>query len=38
MTPSERAAKMQSEREEQIAAAKARMAKAQERIDAAKRK
>ena len=38
MTPSERAEKMQSEREKQIADAKARTAKAQERIDAAKRK
>lgn len=37
MSPAERAEKMQAEREEQIAAAKARTAEAQTRIDAAKK-
>ena len=37
MTPAERNAKMQAEREEQIAAAKARTAAANERYDAAKK-
>ena len=37
MTPAERTAKMQQEREEQIAAAKARTEAAQERYDAAKK-
>ena len=38
ITPAERAAKMQAERDEQIAAAKARTAAANERYDAAKKK
>lgn len=37
MTPAERTAKMQQEREEQIAAAKARTEAAQEHYDAAKK-
>ena len=37
MSPSERAAKMQAARDEQIAAAKARTAAANERYDAAKK-
>lgn len=37
MSPAERAAKMQGEREEQIAAAKARTAEAQARYEAAKK-
>ena len=36
MSPAARQAKMQAEREEQIAEAKARTAEAQKRIDAAK--
>ena len=38
MTPAERAARMQAERDEQIAAAKARTAAANERLDAVKKK
>lgn len=38
MTPAQRAEKMQAERDEQIAAAEARKAEAQARIDAATRK